>query len=98
MLKQNIFSLLGYPLIEPIEGGNTHSVIRCSFVVQRRQGWETAELPASLQSMPVVHLQGEEGCLRLPYSLLDPFPVLPLLEFVVDLLKSSIVAESGGEM
>ena len=62
------------------------------------QGWETAELPASLQSMPVVHLQGEEGCLRLPYSLLDPFPVLPLLEFVVDLLKSSIVAVSGGEM
>ena len=62
------------------------------------QGWETAELPASLQSMPVVHLRGEEGCLRLPYSLLDPFPVLPLLEFVVDLLKSSIVAVSGGEM
>ncbi len=62
------------------------------------QGWETAELPASLQSMPVVHLQGEEGCLRLQYSLLDPFPVLPLLEFVVDLLKSSIVAVSGGEM
>ena len=36
MLKQNIFSLLWYPLIEPIEGGNTLSVIRCSFVVQRR--------------------------------------------------------------
>ena len=33
-----------------------------------------------------------------PPSLLDPSPVLLLLEFVVDLLKSSIVAVSGGEM
>ena len=47
------------------------------------QGWETAELPASLQSMPVVHLQGEEGCQRLPCSLLDPSPVLPLLELEI---------------
>ena len=60
--------------------------------------WETAELPASLRSMPVVHLQGEEGCQRLPCSLLDPSHVLLLLEFVVDLLKSSIVAVSGGKM
>ena len=48
------------------------------------QGWETAELPASLQSMPVVHLQGEEGCQRLPHSLLDPSPTLLLPEVMVD--------------
>ena len=59
---------------------------------------EQQSLPESLRSTPVVCLQGEEGCQRLPCSLLDPSPVLPLLEFVVDLLKFNIVAVSGGEM
>ena len=54
MLKQNTFSLLWYPLIEPIEDGNTLSVIRCSFVVQRFTPLYTP-LPPQVSLDPVVH-------------------------------------------
>ena len=55
------FLMLWHPLIKPVEASNTLSIIRCSLVVQRRSKMgEKWSLPTSLQSMPVVHPQGEE--------------------------------------
>ena len=63
LLKQKIFLLLWQPRNEPVEGGNTLSVIRCRLVVQRRSRMgEQMNFPDSLRSTPVVRLQGEEGC------------------------------------
>ena len=84
MLKQNIFSLLWHPLIKPIEGVTQFPSSDAALWCRGDRGWETPELPASLRSMPVVHLQGEEGCQRLPCSLLDPSPTLPSPEVMVD--------------